>query len=58
LKVDLFYFKFFEKDAENYANTSRMHFLVFYSKWSKKLGSNKCPLFTILTEKRLVKCLA
>jgi hypothetical protein len=49
LKVDFFYFKFFGKDAENNANTSRMHFLGFYSKWSKKLGSNKCPLFTILT---------
>jgi glutathione peroxidase-family protein len=33
-------------------------FLFFYfQKYSKKLGSNKCPLFTTLTKQNLIKIL-
>jgi len=30
LKVDFFYFKLFEKDAENYANMLRTYFFGFF----------------------------
>jgi hypothetical protein len=53
LKVDFFYFKLFEKDAENYANMLRTYFFGFFfatfgffkkknfKKYGQKLGSNK-----------------
>jgi hypothetical protein len=27
-------------------------------KWSQNLGSNRCPIYTILKEQRFVKCFA
>jgi len=31
---------------------------TIFSTWGQKISNNNCPLFTMLTEPRLVKCLA
>jgi len=31
---------------------------TIFSMWGQKMSNNSCPLFTMLTEPRLVKCLA
>jgi hypothetical protein len=53
-----FNFKFFEKDVHIFwvfAVFFCCYFLVFFQKQDKKLGNKKCPIFTILTEEKLVK---
>lgn len=64
MKVDFLQFKLFGKDTENDADMSKtifFQFLLFFTicwffkKLNEKLGSNRCPPFTILTEQKLIK---